>query len=377
MLHKYKMLPLVAVMLVMSLVFSAQAAPVVPDFVPLVQSAGKAVVNISTEKKVMQRGGMPSEMFRGRPPEFERFFEQFEGNSRNAKPRTQRSLGTGFLISSDGYIVTNNHVVAGADTDLVNLQGSTGKEHSLKAQVIGTDQETDIALLKEKLSSIDRQMATQRKNRGKTVRVALVGYTNVGKSTLMNLLSKSEVFAENKLFATLDTTVRKVIVDNLPFLLSDTVGFIRKLPTHLVDSFKSTLDEVREADLLLHIVDISHPAFEEQIEVVNKTLQEVCDSTDKPMILVFNKIDAFSYVEKAADDLTPKTRENITLDEWKETWMGKMHDNCIFISAKEKKNIDELKTLLYQRVKEIHTTRFPYNDFLFQHYDEITTDEES
>ena len=232
-----------------------------------------------------------------------------------------------------------------------------------------------ISHLKEELKSIDRQKSIQRKNRGKLVRVALVGYTNVGKSTLMNLLSKSEVFAENKLFATLDTTVRKVIVDNLPFLLSDTVGFIRKLPTHLVDSFKSTLDEVREADLLLHIVDISHPAFEEQIEVVNKTLQEVCDSTDKPMILVFNKIDAFSYVEKAADDLTPKTRENITLDEWKETWMGKMHDNCIFISAKEKKNIDELKTLLYQRVKEIHTTRFPYNDFLFQHYDEITTDE--
>ena len=234
-----------------------------------------------------------------------------------------------------------------------------------------------ISHLKEELKSIDRQKSIQRKNRGKLVRVALVGYTNVGKSTLMNLLSKSEVFAENKLFATLDTTVRKVIVDNLPSLLSDTVGFIRKLPTHLVDSFKSTLDEVREADLLLHIVDISHPAFEEQIEVVNKTLQEVCDSTDKPMILVFNKIDAFSYVEKAADDLTPKTRENITLDEWKETWMGKMHDNCIFISAKEKKNIDELKTLLYQRVKEIHTTRFPYNDFLFQHYDEIMTDEES
>ena len=232
-----------------------------------------------------------------------------------------------------------------------------------------------MSLLKERLAEIDKQKATQRKNRGRMIRAALVGYTNVGKSTLMNLLAKSEVFAENKLFATLDTTVRKVIIDNLPFLLSDTVGFIRKLPTDLVDSFKSTLDEVREADLLLHIVDISHPDFEEQIEVVNKTLQEVCDSTDKPMILVFNKIDAFSYVEKAADDLTPKTRENITLDEWKETWMGKMHDNCIFISAKEKKNIDELKTLLYQRVKEIHTTRFPYNDFLFQHYDEITTDE--
>lgn len=232
-----------------------------------------------------------------------------------------------------------------------------------------------ISHLKEELKSIDRQKSIQRKNRGKLVRVALVGYTNVGKSTLMNLLAKSEVFAENKLFATLDTTVRKVIVDNLPFLLSDTVGFIRKLPTHLVDSFKSTLDEVREADLLLHVVDISHPAFEEQIEVVNKTLQEVCDSTNKPMILVFNKIDAFSYVEKAPDDLTPRTRENISLDELKETWMAKMHDNCIFISAREKKNIDELKALLYQRVKEIHTTRFPYNDFLFQHYDEIETGE--
>ncbi|WP_300132616.1 GTPase HflX [uncultured Barnesiella sp.] len=231
-----------------------------------------------------------------------------------------------------------------------------------------------ISHLKEELKSIDRQKSIQRKNRGKLVRVALVGYTNVGKSTLMNLLAKSEVFAENKLFATLDTTVRKVIVDNLPFLLSDTVGFIRKLPTHLVDSFKSTLDEVREADLLLHVVDISHPAFEEQIEVVNKTLQEVCDSADKPMILVFNKIDAFSYVEKAADDLTPRTRENISLDELKETWMAKMNDNCIFISARNKTNIDELKSLLYQRVKEIHTTRFPYNDFLFQHYDEIATD---
>ena len=244
-----------------------------------------------------------------------------------------------------------------------------------------TQSETDrriildkISHLKEELKSIDRQKSIQRKNRGKLVRVALVGYTNVGKSTLMNLLAKSEVFAENKLFATLDTTVRKVIVDNLPFLLSDTVGFIRKLPTHLVDSFKSTLDEVREADLLLHVVDISHPAFEEQIEVVNKTLQEVCDSADKPMILVFNKIDAFSYVEKAADDLTPRTRENISLDELKETWMAKMHDNCIFISARNKTNIDELKSLLYQRVKEIHTTRFPYNDFLFQHYDEIATD---
>ncbi|MBE6307099.1 MAG: GTPase HflX [Bacteroidaceae bacterium] len=229
-----------------------------------------------------------------------------------------------------------------------------------------------ISRLKEELRSIDRQKVIQRKNRGKMVRVALVGYTNVGKSTLMNLLSKSEVFAENKLFATLDTTVRKVIIDNLPFLLSDTVGFIRKLPTHLVDSFKSTLDEVREADMLVHVVDISHPAFEEQIEVVNRTLHDICPNEEKPMIIVFNKIDAFTYVEKAADDLTPRTRENISLDELRETWMAKMNDSCIFISATERSNIEELKAMLYQRVKEIHTQRFPYNDFLFQHYEDIT-----
>lgn len=227
-----------------------------------------------------------------------------------------------------------------------------------------------ISRLKEELRSIDRQKTIQRKNRGRLVRVALVGYTNVGKSTLMNLLSKSDVFAENKLFATLDTTVRKVIIDNLPFLLSDTVGFIRKLPTHLVDSFKSTLDEVREADLLLHVVDISHPAFEEQIEVVNRTLHDICPDEEKPVIIVFNKIDAFTYVEKAADDLTPRTRENVSLDELRVTWMAKMAENCIFISARERANIDELKALLYRRVKEIHTARFPYNDFLFQHYDD-------
>ena len=232
-----------------------------------------------------------------------------------------------------------------------------------------------ISRLKEELRSIDRQKVIQRKNRGKMVRVALVGYTNVCKSTLMNLLSKSEVFAENKLFATLDTTVRKVIIDNLPFLLSDTVGFIRKLPTHLVDSFKSTLDEVREADMLVHVVDISHPAFEEQIEVVNRTLHDICPNEDKPMIIVFNKIDAFTYVEKAADDLTPRTRENISLDELRETWMAKMNENCIFISAVERDNIEELKAMLYQRVKEIHTQRFPYNDFLFQHYDDITDEQ--
>lgn len=228
-----------------------------------------------------------------------------------------------------------------------------------------------ISRLKAELKDIDRQKSIQRKNRGKLTRIALVGYTNVGKSTLMNLLSKSDVFAENKLFATLDTTVRKVIIDNLPFLLTDTIGFIRKLPTHLVDSFKSTLDEVRDADILVHVVDISHPQFEEQVEVVNKTLQEVCDSTDKPMILVFNKVDAFTYKKKDEDDLTPRTRENIPLEELKSTWMAKMNDNCIFISAKQKINIDELKNKLYEMAKDIHMKRFPYNDFLFQKYDDI------
>ena len=227
-----------------------------------------------------------------------------------------------------------------------------------------------ISLLKKELVSIDKTKSIQRKNRGKMVRVALVGYTNVGKSTLMNLLSKSEVFAENKLFATLDTTVRKVIIDNLPFLLSDTVGFIRKLPTELVESFKSTLDEVREADLLIHIVDVSHPQFEEQIEVVNKTLADI-NKEEKPMIIVFNKIDAFSFVPKEEDDLTPRTRENVSLDELKNTWMNRLQDNCIFISAKDKTNVDELKTKLYSRVREIHTTRFPYNDFLYQQYDDV------
>lgn len=227
-----------------------------------------------------------------------------------------------------------------------------------------------ISRLKTELAAIDKQKSMQRKNRGKLTRVALVGYTNVGKSTLMNLLSKSEVFAENKLFATLDTTVRKVVIDNLPFLLTDTVGFIRKLPTHLVDSFKSTLDEVRDADILVHVVDISHPGFEEQIEVVNKTLSEVCDAKDKPMIMVFNKIDAYNHIPKDADDLTPRTRENIPLQELKETWMSRLHDNCVFISAKTGKNIDELKDKLYTMAREIHLARFPYNDLLYQKYDE-------
>ena len=225
-----------------------------------------------------------------------------------------------------------------------------------------------ITKLKEDLKEIDRQKSTQRKNRGKLVRVALVGYTNVGKSTLMNLLSKSEVFAENKLFATLDTTVRKVTIENLAFLLSDTVGFIRKLPHELVESFKSTLDEVREADLLMHVVDISHPAFEDQIEIVSQTLNEIT-LEEKPTIIVFNKIDAFSYVEKEDDDLSLKTQENISLEELKQSWMNKLHENCVFISAKNKQNIEELKSRLYDKVKEIHVQRFPYNDFLYEDYE--------
>lgn len=226
-----------------------------------------------------------------------------------------------------------------------------------------------ITLLKQRLTEIDKQKTTQRKNRGRMIRVALVGYTNVGKSTIMNLLSKSEVFAENKLFATLDTTVRKMVIDNLPFLLADTVGFIRKLPTDLVDSFKSTLDEVREADLLVHVVDISHPDFEEQIKVVEKTLSEL-GCSDKPSMIVFNKIDAYTWVDKEPDDLTPMTKENVTLDELRRTWMANMNDSCLFISAREKMNIDELREVLYKRVRELHVQKYPYNDFLYQDYEE-------
>jgi GTP-binding protein HflX len=226
-----------------------------------------------------------------------------------------------------------------------------------------------ISKLKEDLKKVDRQMATQRSNRGSLVRLALVGYTNVGKSTLMNLLAKSDVFAENKLFATLDTTVRKVTIENLPFLLSDTVGFIRKLPHHLVESFKSTLDEVREADLLVHVVDISHPNFEEQYEVVEQTIREITASKDIPEIVVFNKIDNFSYVPKEEDDLTPMQRENYSLADLQKTWMARLGEDCIFISAKNKENIDALRALLYDRIKAIHVKRYPYNDFLFQHYE--------
>ncbi len=226
-----------------------------------------------------------------------------------------------------------------------------------------------MSLLKTRLADIERQKNTQRKNRGRLIRVALVGYTNVGKSTLINLLAKSEVFAENKLFATLDTTVRKVIISNLPFLLADTVGFIRKLPTDLVESFKSTLDEVREADLLIHVIDVSHPDFEEQISVVNKTLLDL-GCSDKPQLLVFNKVDAYRWTEKAEDDLTPLTRENISLEKLQNTWMARADADCIFISARERQGIDELKALIYDRVRQLHVQKYPYNDFLFQNYDE-------
>ena len=221
-----------------------------------------------------------------------------------------------------------------------------------------------ITLLKQRLAEIDKQKTTQRKNRGRLIRVALVGYTNVGKSTIMNMMAKSEVFAENKLFATLDTTVRKVTIENLPFLLADTVGFIRKLPTDLVESFKSTLDEVREADLLLHVVDISHPDFEEQIEVVEKTLADL-GCAEKPSMIVFNKIDNYTWIEKEPDDLTEPTKENISLDELKRTWMAKLGDDCIFISAREKENIDEFRNTLYLKVRERHVQKYPYNDFLY------------
>ena len=270
--------------------------------------------------------------------------------------------------------------LTGMWTHLERQRGGIGMRGPGEAQ-IETDRriiKSKISLLKQRLADWDKQKVIQRKNRGKLTRIALVGYTNVGKSTLMNVLSKSNVFAENKLFATLDTTVRKVVIGNLPFLLTDTVGFIRKLPHHLVDSFKSTLDEVRDSDILVHVVDISHPQFEEQVEVVNKTLQEVCDAGNKEMIMVFNKIDQFTYVKKDDDDLTPRLRENIPLEELKASWMARMGSNCVFISAKKGENIEELKKLLYDKAKQVHMQRFPYNDFLYQTYDHLAeqTDEE-
>jgi GTP-binding protein HflX len=283
----------------------------------------------------------------------------FAGRAHTSHARTQVEL------AQYQYLLPR---LKGMWTHLERQRGGIGLRGPGEAEI-----ETDrriirdkIALLKIQLKKIDTQMATQRKNRGKMVRVALVGYTNVGKSTIMNLLSKSDVFAENKLFATLDTTVRKVVIINLPFLLSDTVGFIRKLPHDLVESFKSTLDEVRESDLLVHIVDISHSGFEEQIKVVNETLRDL-KSADKPSIIVFNKIDAFSYVVKDEDDLTPAKKENYSLDDLKRTWMAvdKNHP-VVFISAKTKENVEELKKILYEEVKKIHVTRYPYNDFLFE-----------
>ena len=257
--------------------------------------------------------------------------------------------------------------LAGLWTHLERQRGGTGTRGGAGEREIETDRRivrNRISKLKEDLKKIDRQMAVQRSNRGQLVRVALVGYTNVGKSTLMNLIAKSEVFAENKLFATLDTTVRKVVFDNLPFLLSDIVGFIRKLPTELIESFKSTLDEVREADLLLHVVDISHPRFEDQIAVVKQTLQEI-GAGDKPVYLVFNKIDAYTWTEKADDDLTPATDENRSLDDLKQSWIAKANTPCIFLSAKRRTNIDKFRQDLYGMVREIHAGRYPFNNFLY------------
>ena len=257
--------------------------------------------------------------------------------------------------------------LAGMWTHLERQRGGTGTRGGAGEREIETDRRivrNRISKLKEDLKKIDHQMAVQRSNRGQMVRVALVGYTNVGKSTLMNLLSKSEVFAENKLFATLDTTVRKVVFDNLPFLMSDTVGFIRKLPTELIESFKSTLDEVREADLLLHVVDISHPGFEDQIAVVKQTLADI-GAGDKPTFLVFNKIDAYTYTPKEEDDLTPMTKENLSLDDLKKSWIAKANTPCIFISAREKTGVDKLRSDLYGMVREIHAGRYPFNNFLY------------
>ena len=249
---------------------------------------------------------------------------------------------------------------AGGGKGTVGLRGPGETQLEMDRRIITKR----ISWLKEQLADIDRQKSTMRKNRGRLIRVALVGYTNVGKSTLMNLLSKSDVFAENKLFATLDTTVRKVVVDNLPFLLSDTVGFIRKLPTDLVESFKSTLDEVREADLLIHVVDISHPDFEDQMKVVDKTLADL-GAGDKPKIVLFNKTDAYTWIEKEANDLTPATRENITMEELQRTWMGRLNGECLFVSALKKTGIENMRKVLYDRVKQLHVQKYPYNDFLY------------
>lgn len=307
--------------------------------------SGSQIRNIekSLDKRILDRTGLILDIFARR--------------ARTAHAKTQVEL------AQYEYLLPR---LTGMWTHLERQRGGIGMRGPGETEI-----ETDrriirdkIALLKRKLSQIDKQMTVQRKGRGNMIRVALVGYTNVGKSTIMNQLAKSEVFAENKLFATLDTTVRKVVIDNLPFLLSDTVGFIRKLPHGLVESFKSTLDEVREADLLLHVVDISHPDFEEQIHTVNETLNEI-DSAGKPTMMVFNKVDAYSWVEKEEDDLTEPTKENITLEELKHSWMARANDPAVFISAKRKDNWDDFKQMLYEKVKNIHITRYPYNNFLY------------
>ena len=284
--------------------------------------------------------------------------EIFEQRAQTAHAKTQVQL------AQYQYMLPR---LTGMWTHLERQRGGTGTRGGAGEKEIETDRRIvrdKIALLKERLKEIDKQMATQRKNRGELIRVALVGYTNVGKSTIMNLLSKSTVFAENKLFATLDTTVRKVTIDNVFFLLSDTVGFIRKLPTELVESFKSTLDEVREADLLIHVVDISHKNFEDHLNVVKQTLQDI-GAGDKPVILVFNKIDAFTYTKKDDDDLTPTTRENLSLQDIKNTWMKSLNNPCLFISAQTKENIEELKKTVYDLVKEMHIKRYPYHNLLY------------
>lgn len=284
--------------------------------------------------------------------------EIFEQRAQTAHAKTQVQL------AQYQYMLPR---LTGMWTHLERQRGGTGTRGGAGEKEIETDRRIvrdKIALLKERLKEIDKQMATQRKNRGELIRVALVGYTNVGKSTIMNLLSKSAVFAENKLFATLDTTVRKVTIENVFFLLSDTVGFIRKLPTELVESFKSTLDEVREADILIHVVDISHKNFEEHLNVVKQTLQDI-GAGDKPVVLVFNKIDAYSYVKKDEDDLTPITRENLSLNDIKNTWMKSLNNPCLFISAQTKENIEEFKKTVYDLVKELHVKRYPYHNLLY------------
>ncbi|MBL7888951.1 MAG: GTPase HflX [Bacteroidetes bacterium] len=281
----------------------------------------------------------------------------FAARARTAHAKTQVELAQyQYLLPRLTKMWSHHDRIKGG----IGMKGAGEKEIETDRRIV----RDRIALLKERLVTIDKQMETQRKSRGELIRVALVGYTNVGKSTIMNMLSKSEVFAENKLFATLDTTVRKVVIENLPFLLSDTVGFIRKLPTTLVESFKSTLDEVREADILVHVVDISHAGFEDQINVVNQTLTDI-GAGDKRTILVFNKIDAFTFEEKEADDLTPMTRKNLSLDQLKKSWMNNLNSPCLFISAANKQNIEEFKKVLYDNIKELHEKRYPYNKFLY------------